>query len=142
MIVASINKHWAWTGILAKEIVANSDFGNIIFKSEAGSYWRICPEELHCKMVAETADELDTYMKDPEFLKGWEMKAHLETASSKLGQLQFGEKYCLKLPVIFGGEYSEENFGTILQIDQISYAGQMTAQIDNLPDGTKIEFNV
>ncbi|MEP1094330.1 MAG: T6SS immunity protein Tdi1 domain-containing protein [Cyclobacteriaceae bacterium] len=142
MILESINKHWAWTGIVSEEIVSISDFGNVIFKSSAGDYWRICPEELCCKVIADTSEELESIMKGSEFLESWEMVEHLQVAKAKMGELNFGEKYCLKLPVIFGGEYSEENFGTILHIDQIAYAGQMTEKIDDLPDGTKIEFNV
>ena len=142
MILTSINKHWAWTEIVAEEIIITSDFGNVIFKSSSGNYWRICPEELYCKTVAENSDELEALIKNTKFLEGWEMNEYLIKAKSKLGDLKTGEKYCLKLPVVFGGEYSEENFGTILHIEQISYAGQMTERIDDLPDGTKIEFNV
>lgn len=142
MILTSINKHWAWTGVVADEIISVSDFGNVIFKSTTGDYWRVCPEELYCKAIAENSEELETAMKDSKFLESWGMTEHLPIAKAKMGELNVGEKYCLKLPVIFGGEYSEENFGTILHIDQIAYAGQMTEKIDDLPDGTKIEFNV
>lgn len=142
MILTSINKHWAWTGLVAKQILHTNEFGHIIFLSESGEYWRMSAEELYCKVIADNSEELEKLMLTKDFIEGWEMKDYLKTAKEKLGELQIGEKYCLKLPLVLGGEFSEDNYGTILQIDQISYAGQLTAQIDDLPDGTKIEFNV
>lgn len=142
MILTSINKHWSWTGVDAVEIIASSEFGNVIFKSAEETYWRLCPEELYCSEVAENLSDLNALMVDPNFLQDWEMKEHLVVAKEKLGELQTGEKYCLKLPIPFGGEHSLENFDTILQIDQISYAGQLASKMDALPPGTKIEFDV
>lgn len=142
MILTTINKYWAWTGIDAVEIVSSSEFGNIIFKSAEETYWRLCPEELYCNEIAENLSDLNALMVDPNFLNDWEMKEYLMVAKEKLGKLQIGEKYCLKLPLPFGGEYSKENFDTILQIDQISYAGQLASKIDGLPPGTKIQIDI
>ncbi|MEQ9402674.1 MAG: DUF1851 domain-containing protein [Cyclobacteriaceae bacterium] len=142
MILESINKHWAWTRIVAEEIVSTNDFGNIIFRSSRGEFWRICPEQLYCKMIAVSREELETLRSTSEFSEEWEMEDLVVIAKSKSGSLEIGEKYCLKLPTVMGGEYSVDNLGKILQIDQIKYSGQLTQSIDDLPDGTKIEFNV
>lgn len=73
MMLEIIKKSWGWTGAVAVEIIAENDFGNVIFKAEKGDFWRICPEELSCQMIAENLSELENLFKEAEFIKDWEM---------------------------------------------------------------------
>lgn len=70
------------------------------------------------------------------------METLVTAAKRKLGELEEGRKYCLKKPAILGGEYSEENIGTVSQIEQIGFSGDIARQIHDLPDGTKIELKI
>ena len=41
-----------------------------------------------------------------------------------------------------GGEYEEENLGTVSQLEQISFSSDIAKQINDMPDGIKIKLNI
>ena len=141
-MIEVINKNWSWIEATAVEIVLTNEFGNIIFLSEAGHYWRICPEELRCTKVADDQQSYDLLLKDAGFKEDWEMANLVDVARIRLGELEAGEKYCLKLPAVLGGLYQHENIGKVSQIEQLTFAGGIGQQIKDLPNGQKIELNL
>lgn len=141
-MLTTINKAWDWIGVKAKEILQINDFGNIIFKSTENEFWRICPEELYCKKIADSQSEYETLLKDSEFIEDWEMVNLVQIAKETVGELKDGEKYCLKLPGVLGGEYNSENIGKVSQMEQIGFSGDLAKQIKDLPDGTKIKLKI
>lgn len=141
-MIETINKYWSWTETVAKEIIMINDFGYIIFQSKDGKYWKISPEKLECKVVANNENEFLKLKGNQEFLDLWKMDSHVNAAKKALGTLNKEEKYCLKLPVIFGGLYDDSNFGRISQEEQISLCGQLAFQIKDLPDGEKFNFEL
>lgn len=141
-MIEVINDSWKWMQIEAKEVVATNFFGNIIFSDREGKFWRLCPEELSCDLIAVDEMGLDDVMSGEEFKTDWEMKNLVEIATSKLGDLQEGRVYCLKFPPVLGGLYDESNIGTIAHEELIRFSGDMAFQIKDLPDGTKIKINI
>jgi hypothetical protein len=112
----------------------------LIFRSDDRTYWRILPESPECIKIADNQNEFDILKTDQDFQLDWQMKALVKAAKRKLGKLEQGRKYCLKIPAILSGEYSEENLETVSQIEQIGFSGNIARQIHNLPDGAKIEL--
>lgn len=141
-MLTAINKAWYWIGVKAKEIVQINDFGNIIFKSTENEFWRICPEELYCEKIADSQSDYVKLLSDSEFIEDWEMDNLVQIAKDSLGELMDGEKYCLKLPGVLGGEYNSENIGKVSQMEQIGFSGDLAKQIKDLPDGAKIKINI
>ncbi len=139
-LLETIRSSWGWTGLKPEEVVAENDFGNLIVKDDTGSYWRICPEELSCTVIAEDKSSLETLTQDEEFREDWSMSNPLALAYEHVGPLAAGRKYCLKVPGILGGQYSAENLGSIGLVELIEFAGYVAHQIDDLPDGTKVNF--
>ena len=142
MIVSAINKSWNWTNQIPKEILDINDFGNIIFKSEEGQVFRICPEELDFSLIANTVEEFKVLKKDKDFIIDWEMKTLIDFSNNHLGALKEDEKFCLKLAGVLGGKYEAENLGKISFLELISFSGNLAKQIKDLPDGAKIELNI
>jgi hypothetical protein len=142
MILKSINKAWGWTNIKAVEIIDQNDFGNYIFRAEDSSYWRILPENPEFVKIANNSNEYRKLKEDAEFQSDWKMKALVSAGIQKFGKLDEGRKFCLKLPAYVGGEYSYENLGTLPQLEQISFSGDLAQQINDLPDGSKIELKI
>ncbi len=136
-MIDTINNKWGWADVKAVEILATNDFGNVIFKSDKGAYWRICPEELYCEKIAESFAEYENIIKSEYFAAGWEVSELVETAMAHLGELQEGEKYCLKLPSILGGLPDLENLGKIDHLQLLSFSGEMAQHVKDLPDGAK-----
>lgn len=141
-MIAKLNKYWNWRGINAEEIIQTNEFGNVIFKTDKGDYWRICPEELSCEKIAKNESEFNQVMNDKEFKEDWNMERLIKLAKSELGELAKGERYCLKIPAVIGGTYSKENLGKIKCEELIAFSGDLAFQIKDLKDGQKIEIKI
>jgi hypothetical protein len=141
-LIKIIEESWGWLGIKPDEIVGENDFGNLIIRDVLGKYWRLCPEDLYCKVIAENREQLDALSKSQEFLADWYMSSLASEAKEKYGILEGGRKYHLAIPGTLGGEYRINNIRTISQTEQIRFCGDLAHQISELPDGAKIELKI
>jgi len=141
-MLETIRAAWGWIGLDPSKLVAVNAFGNVIVCGTDGSFWRICPEEWSCEVVAENAQQLANLMNDDEFQADWNMIPLVELATQKLGPVPDGRCYCLKIPAVIGGKYEPDNIGTISLEELISFSGDMAAQIKDLPDGAQIEIKI
>jgi hypothetical protein len=137
-----IREAWGSAGLDPAEMVAVNQFRNVIVRATDGAYWRMCPEEWSCKLVASGSAEYAALTADAEFRVDWEMKRLVAEAAWKLGPLEEGHCYCLKQPAVIGGQYDAKNFGTITIDELIWFAGDMAKQIKNLPDGAEIILEI
>ena len=141
-IIDAIKESWSWAGIEPAEVVGENDFGNLMIRDVQGRYWRLCPEDVYCKIVAQNHAELDELSTNQDFLADWYMTALVKQAKEKLGTLPQGRKYHLAIPGILNGAYNAENIRTISQFEQIRFSGDIGKQIKKLPDGAKIQLKV
>lgn len=141
-IVEEIKESWGWIGINPVEVIGENDFGNLMIKDTDGKFWRLCPEDVYCEIVAQNQEELDTLSKDQEFLEDWYMRALVDVAQDKLGPLEEGEKYYLVIPGALGGEYGIDNIKTAPLVEIIRYSGDVGKQIKDLPDGAQVKLKV
>ena len=141
-LIDEIREFWGWAGIKPTEVIDENDFGNLIIKDENGCYWRLCPEDCYCKVIATNRSELDALSRDPAFLEDWHMTALVASASSRCGPLTDGRKYCLKIPGVLGGAYDDDNLGTAPQIELVRFSGDIARQIEKLPEGAQIQLRV
>jgi hypothetical protein len=140
--LAAVRGAWSWIGLDPVAIVRENDFGNIIVKDASDRYWRICPEELSCAVVANSDHELVELAATSEFMEDWDMVGPCEEAQRLLGPLTPGRKYCFKIPGVLGGPYSGENFGTIEFKELIEASGDLAEQIADVPDGGYVNLIV
>ena len=140
-ILKDIQDSWGWIGLNPVEVVTENDFGNLILKDGQDAFWRICPEELECEIIAKSIEEYNELIKDEEFVQDWFMQALVNKAKKALGDLSEGQKYCLKTPIPFGGDYKISNVKTAPLIDLVRASGDMAKQIKDLPDGAKVKLN-
>lgn len=134
-LIDEIKNAWGWVGIEPEEIVGENDFGNLIIRDHQGRYWRLCPEDVYCEVVAENRVELDSLSKNQEFLADWYMEALVEQAKQTLGPLPKGRKYHLIIPGVLGGEYAISNIKIAPLVELIAFSGDVGRQIKNLPQG-------
>ena len=66
-IIQGIADSWSWVGIEPDEIVGENDFGNLIIKDTSQKYWRLCPEDVYCEVVAQNRAELDELSRNQDF---------------------------------------------------------------------------
>jgi hypothetical protein len=141
-LISSIKRGWSWTGLDPALVVGENDFGNLIVEDAQGRYWRVCPEDLKCIVIANSRTELDALSQRQDFLHDWYMAALVEKAKGQLGPLRPGYKYCLKIPGPLGGEYGGTNLGTISLRELIEASGDMARQIDDVPEGAEVRLTV
>ena len=141
-IVEVIKESWGWAGIEPDEVVGENDFGNLMIKDIHGKYWRLCPEDVYCEIVANNRSELDALSTNQEFLEDWYMQLLVDQAKEKYGELEEGEKYHLVIPGVLGGEYGVSNINTAPLIELIKFSGDLGKKIQDLPDGAKIDLKV
>ncbi len=139
-LLTEIKHAWEWTGINPVELVTENEFGNLIIKDDADNFWRLCHEDVYCKIVAESIAAYNELIKDEEFLDDWFMSSMVAEAEKKLGKLKPDFKYHLKVPGILDGEYGGKNIKIVKLIDMIRFSGELGKQIEDLPDGAKVEF--
>ncbi|HEX7704983.1 MAG TPA: T6SS immunity protein Tdi1 domain-containing protein [Thermoanaerobaculia bacterium] len=133
---------WRWIGLDPAEIVAQNAFGNLIVRDVGGTFWRICPEDLSCEIVADTSTEYVKLRSDENFASDWEMVELVEIAKRIFGEQPADRCFCLKMPAVLGGQYTGENIGTITREELIAFAGHVAEQIKDLPDGAGVELIV
>jgi len=69
---------WGWRGVRPRAVIMQNAFGNVIFTDHEGQYWRICPEELSCEVIAVDSAKFLRVQDSDSFLRDWTMQA-LET---------------------------------------------------------------
>jgi hypothetical protein len=141
-LVDEIRQSWGWVGIEPIEVVGENDFGNLIIKDEDGKYWRLCPEDCYCEVIANNRSELDQLSTDQEFLHDWYMSALVSLANDKCGPLTEGRKYCLKIFGVLGGDYGADNLATAPQVEIVRFSGDIGRQIKDLPVGSQVKLRV
>ncbi|GLR11394.1 hypothetical protein GCM10007907_01840 [Chitinimonas prasina] len=141
-ILGAVEAAWGWTGIRPIELVGENAFGNLMLRDDDGCYWRLCPEDGYCEIVASNATELEKLSLDQDFLHDWYMQALVNEARSLLGELNNGHKYCLKIPGVLGGLYDRTNLGTLPLLELIHASGHIAYQIKDLPDGSNVNLRI
>jgi hypothetical protein len=118
-LVEELRKAWGWAGLDPVKVVAENDFGNLLILDTQGRYWRLCPEDCYCNIVALDRAALEVLGATPSFLHDWHMRPLIELARKKCGPLSPGKKYNLRLPGLLGGEYGGDNLGITSQVELI-----------------------
>ena len=136
----AISQGWSWKLGKPVEIIATNPFGNAIVRNETGQYFRIVPEEWQCELLASSAADLEEKRRQPDFIRDWEMSPLVVRAEAAHGPLTQGQVYCLVVPGILGGKYTEENIRKISLVELLAYAGDMAHQIDGVRDGAQVKI--
>ena len=137
-----ISEAWGWIGLKPRRVVRQNAFGNLLVEDQSGRYWRICPEELSCTVIADSSQQFKQLELDQDFRMDWEMSKLVSEAKARLGEPGEGRCFCLKIPGVLGGEYSIDNIGHISLEELIRASGDIAQKIEGLPDGTQVEFKV
>lgn len=128
--VDDINESWGWTGLIAVEVLAENDFGNLIIRDEDDAYWWLCPQDLRCREVAAHRAAFDALSYDQHFLQHWYAPDLMHAARTTLGPLALGRKYCMKVPSALGGDCDPGNLATAPMSVLIRFSGEVAEVID------------
>ncbi len=139
-ILDTVAKYWGWAGIEPEKIIAENEFGNLIIKDTKGMFWRLCPEDLYCDVIADDDADYNELVKDEEFNQDWFMEVILQKALAKYGDLPEGMKFHLIEPGALGGKYAVFNIKTVELEKIIKFSGELAQKISRSPQGAKVNF--
>jgi hypothetical protein len=141
-LLEAIAKGWSWKIGKPAAILSQNSFGNVIVQTEHDWFFRIIPEDPRCVLLGTSREEMEEETSTEEFKLDWEMKILVEKAEIILGKLDEGQCYHLVIPGILGGKYHVSNIKKISLTELLDFSGYVASKIENLPDGTKVEFRV
>jgi hypothetical protein len=139
-LLKEIKDAWGWTGVDPIEIVTENDFGNLILKDNEDQFWRMCPEDLYCEVVASSIDEYNELIQNKEFVDDWFMDSMVEEAKKSIGDLKPNCKYYMVIPGVLDGEYGGDNVKMASFVEIIKVSADVAKQIKDLPDGAEIKL--
>lgn len=124
-VLSLIKQHWGFTGINPEKVIAENEFGNFILQDDEGRFWRLCPEDLYCEVIADDKDEYNELVQEVEFNQDWFMEVILEKAIQKYGELKPGYKFHLLEPGALGGKYAVFNIHPMPVEKIIKFSGEL-----------------
>lgn len=138
-ILETVKQYWGWTGINPVKVIAENEFANIIMMDDQEQFWRLCPEDLYCEVIADDKDDYNELVKDEEFNQDWFMEVILQKALAKFGEPEAGKKFHLLEPGALGGKYAVFNIKPIEYERIIKFSGELAHKIDRA-GGKKVAF--
>lgn len=138
-ILESVTSYWGWSGINPTTIIAENEFGNLIMLDEDGRFWRLCPEDLYCEVIADDKDEYNDLVKEEEFNQDWFMEVMVFKATEKYGALEEGMKFHMLEPGALGGKYAPHNVKPIAFDRIIKFSGELAQKISRA-GGKKVNY--
>ena len=144
MTLGRWNSHGLWKFEYAgmadgKFFFAEDVFGNqfCLFGNEIGFFEA---ETAETQMVASGVEEwASLILKDYAFQTGYPL---VHTWQKQHGPLSEGQRLMPKIPFVLGGEFKVENLFEIRAISGMKSRGNLARQIKDLPDGSKIKFEI
>ncbi len=140
-IIESVKNYWGWVGIDPIKVIAENEFGNLILKDSTGKFWRLCPEDVYCDVIADSDAQYNELVKDEEFNQDWFNEVTLQMAVNKFGPLKEDNKFTLAVPADLGGEYKASNLKMVPFERVIQFFGDLAKEIHDAEDGTKIKVS-
>jgi hypothetical protein len=137
-IIEVVKESWGWVGLDPLEVVTQNAFGNLILKDNDDNFWRLCPEEVYCKVIASSVDEYNDMVQDTAFNEDWFMAAIVKEAEVHFDSLAQDHVYQLDTPAVLGGDYKLSNIKISSLDSSIKFSGHLGKLIKDLPEGAKI----
>lgn len=126
-----INEFWGWAGLIAVEVLAENDFGNLLIRDEDDGFWWLCPQDLRCQLVARHRAGFEALSYNQQFLQRWYATELRTAALEALGPLVSGRKYCMTVPFAQGGGCGADNLATAPLSVLIRFSGEVAEAIDS-----------
>lgn len=138
--IEDIFSDWQWRVPDQKGLIFISKLGDIfLLGADDGVYW-LQTDSGDLDKIADSLEQFENLLTQYENFDNWFLPGlieKLEQAGKTLGPNQVYSY--MRLPVI-GGEYSINNIKPTDISVHFAFSGQICEQIQNLPDGTKVNI--
>lgn len=129
---------WTWLIGKDKQPIMVSSIGDLFLKDVNEKVYWLNTGDGTLTDVAEGIEQFKEKLQDPEIVRDWFLVDLVAILNTKGKKLEVGQVYSNKKLIVFGGDYSPENFEpTDIEV-HFSITGQIHRQVKDLPHGTKI----
>ncbi|SKA09304.1 T6SS immunity protein Tdi1 domain-containing protein [Sediminibacterium ginsengisoli] len=131
---------WQWLIKDMKAIAAVSVIGDVFFiGNDKGVYWMQTDTGTLSKIAA-NPEQFEALLADEKTVDNWFLPGLVEQLLNAGKTLKENQVYSYKLSPAIGGDYSVENLEPTDMSVHFAFAGQICEQVQNLPDGTKLNI--
>jgi hypothetical protein len=133
---------WQWLLKNQKSVILVSSIGDIFLLGNDDSvYWLQTDGGILTK-VAENVTQFEIFLSEPDKIHNWFLPLLIDKLINAGKILKDSEVYSLKTMGVLGGDYSVENIQPTDISVHFALTGQISRQISDLPDGTKVNIKV
>ena len=140
-VLDALRDGWAWTEINFAEVHAVSRMGHLLFSDADGCFHYLDPE-LRTIEVLGDEQAARAYFDKEETRKVWQAIPLVEAARERLGECPEGSVYTLKPLALLEEDYAHENLCILPLKELISWTGDVTRQLKDLPDGSQYRIQI
>lgn len=141
-ILQKVAEAWGWAIRQPVSVLAVNSMANVLVVDVQQKLWRICPEELSCKVVANNPLQIQKYFNDKDTKADWQLLGLINEAENKFGVLNKGCCYGLIKPAVMGGAYDITNMKIFSTTEYLSLTGKMAEHIQSIPDGAFVSLSI
>jgi hypothetical protein len=132
---------WQWLVGSSLPILITS-VGDVFLQNEKGEVYWLITGSAEFEKVADNYEEFQAKLNDNNLIHEWFLVPVVSQLKEQGVQLEQGKLYGFKKLPVLGGQYEAENFElTDIEV-HFAMSGQMNFKIKDLPDGTKVNFEV
>jgi len=138
--IEDIFSSWQWRLQDQKGLVFISKLGDMFLLGEDDAVYWLQTDSGDLTKIANTLSHLEQLLTEDENLDNWFLPSLIDQLEAAGKILKPNEVYSYKKLPVIGGEYSIENIEPIDASVHFAFSGQICEQIQNLPDGTKVNI--
>lgn len=132
---------WQWLVGSSLPILITS-VGDAFLQNENGEIYWLITGSAELEKVADSYEEFQAKLNDNNLIHEWFLIPVVSQLKERGAQLEQGKLYGFKQLPVLGGKYEAENFElTDIEV-HFAMSGQMNFKMKDLPDGTKVNFEV
>ena len=134
----SLLAEWKWAMPEAMLPVLLTAMGDVFAQGESGAVYFVDMVEGRIAAVADDGSSFQELLKDTQFVTEYLFPSRIVNLRKAGKQLDAGQVYSHKQPLVIGGNDDIENFEATDLSVHISIHGQIHRQVKDLPDGASI----
>ena len=129
---------WRWRLADMQAIVTLSCIGDLFLLGQDNAVYWLQTDGGELTKVADNLQQYQQYLTDENKIDNWFLPLLVEQLLNAGKTLRENEVYSFKKFPVIGGEFSVDNIEPTDMSVHFAFSGQLSEQIRNLPDGTKV----
>jgi len=140
--IDALAESWNWLLGAAFTPLLFTAFGDMFFEADAGGIFWLNTGTAEVERVAESVEGFNHLLRE-DVADDWLLPGLVEALLEAGKTRAEGECYTfITLPIFVEGEYTVENLNPVSAKEHFQLTGTILHEIDDLPDGANVDFDV